>query len=217
MDYNYKKSFASDNNSIVDPRVMEALQEANRGHHLSYGDDPYTRAAQENFRKIFGEDSQAFFVYNGTAANVTGLAAVMAPYHAIICPETSHINVDECGAVERFVGCRMLGVTTPDGKLKVDMIRPHLNALGVEHHSQPSLMSITQATELGTVYTIEELGQLTNYAHSEGLLVHMDGARLANAAASLNVSLKAMTTDVGIDILSFGGTKNGLMLGEAVV
>lgn len=215
--YDYRKSFASDNNAIVHPKVMEALQRANTGHFISYGDDPHTEAARAKFRSVFGDDSETFFVYNGTGANVTSLAAAAAPFQAVICTETAHINVDECGAVQRFIGCRLLTVKTEDGKLTPDLTKPLLGVLGVEHHSQPAVLSITQSTEVGTVYTLEELKDLTGFAHSMGLTVHMDGARIANAAASLGVSLKAMTTDAGIDILSFGGTKNGLMFGEAVI
>ncbi|HPT78433.1 MAG TPA: low specificity L-threonine aldolase [Candidatus Atribacteria bacterium] len=215
--YDHRKNFTSDNNAIVHPKVMEALQRANTGHCISYGDDPYTEAARTKFRSVFGDESETYFVYNGTGANVTSLAAAAAPFQAVICPEKAHINVDECGAVQRFIGCRLLTVKTEDGKLTPDLVKPFLNVLGVEHHSQPAVLSITQSTEVGTVYTLKELKELTDFAHSMGLTVHMDGARIANAAASLGVSLKAMTTDSGIDILSFGGTKNGLMFGEAVV
>ncbi|NLH58754.1 MAG: low specificity L-threonine aldolase [Clostridiales bacterium] len=217
MHYNYRKSFASDNNSIVHPKVMEALERVNSGHYLSYGEDPITSKVEERFREIFGPSSETFFVFSGTAANLTGLSALMKPYNAVICPDSAHIKVDECGAVERFSGSSLLTVKTADGKLRPHMLDPYLGHIGVEHSPQPSVISITQSTELGTVYTIEELKALCSYAHSKGLLVHMDGARLANAAASLDCSLRAMTTDVGVDLLSFGGSKNGLMVGEAVV
>lgn len=213
----YKRSFASDNNSIVHPKVMEALQQVNHTHELSYGEDAYTQSARDRFKEVFGQESEVFFVFNGTGANVTGLAAITLPHQAIICAEAAHINVDECGAVERFVGCRLLPLQTPDGKLHPEQIQPHLHVLGVQHHSQPGVVSITQCTELGTVYTQQELKRLVTYAHSKNMLVHMDGARIANAAASLGISLKAATADTGIDVLSFGGTKNGLMFGEAVV
>lgn len=213
----YTKSFASDNNAIVHSKIMEALNKVNTGHCLSYGEDIYTESAVAKFREVFGQDIDVYFVYNGTGANITGLASMVSPYQAIICSEAAHINVDECGAPQRFIGCRLLPLTTPDGKLRPKQIQSTLSVIGVEHHSQPAVVSITQSTELGTVYSVEELKALTDFAHSNNLLVHMDGARIANAAASLNVSLKTITADVGIDVLSFGGTKNGLMFGEAVI
>jgi len=213
----YKKSFASDNNAIVHPGIMDALQKANDCHVLSYGDDPFTQSAINRFKEVFGEEIEVFFVYNGTGANITGLAAALMPYQAVICTESAHIYVDECGAAERFIGCRLIPVPSGDGKLYPEQIRPLLHVLGEQHHSQPGVISITQSTEVGTVYRIEELKALTEFAHSNNLLVHMDGARIANAAAYLGTSLKALTLDAGIDILSFGGTKNGLMFGEAVV
>lgn len=213
----YKRSFASDNNSIVHPKVMEALQKANTGHVLSYGDDPYTCSAIGRFKEIFGPDCEVFLVFNGTGANVTGLAAAVKPHQAVICAESAHINVDECGAVQRFTGCRLLTLPSGDGKIRPEQIKPLLNALGNQHHSQPAAVSISQCTELGTVYTPDELKALTDFAHSNRLLVHMDGARIANAAAYLGTGLKEITADAGIDVLSFGGTKNGLMFGEAVI
>ncbi|HHY83261.1 MAG TPA: low specificity L-threonine aldolase [Clostridiales bacterium] len=213
----YKRSFASDNNAIVHPDIMKALQEANNCHVLSYGDDPFTQSAAERFKEVFGQNSEVFFVYNGTGANVTGLGAITMPYQAVICTDSSHIYVDECGAAERFIGCRLIPIPTEDGKLRPGQIQPLLHVLGEQHHSQPAVISITQSTEMGTVYKTEELKALTDFAHSNNLLVHMDGARIANAAAFLGTSLKALTADAGIDVLSFGGTKNGLMFGEAVV
>jgi len=213
----YKRSFASDNNSIVHPKIMEALYKANYGHVLSYGDDAFTSSAVDRFKKIFSPDCEVYFVFNGTGANVTGLAAITKPYQAIICTETAHINVDECGSVDRFAGCKLLTLPSQNGKLNPEQIKPLLIFLGNQHHSQPGVISISQCTELGTVYTAEELKQLTDFAHANNLLVHMDGARIANAAAYLGSSLKEITVDVGIDVLSFGGTKNGLMFGEAVV
>ncbi len=213
----YKRSFASDNNAVVLPKIMEALQEANNCHVLSYGEDHYTESARERFREVFGEDSEVFFVFNGTGANVTGLASMTMPYQTIICTDYAHIHVDECGAAERFIGCRLLPLHSEDGKLRPEQIMPALSAVGVEHHSQPGVVSVTQCTEVGTVYTAEELKKLAQFSHANNLLVHMDGARIANAAAYLGTSLKAITADVGIDVLSFGGTKNGLMFGEAVV
>lgn len=211
------KSFASDNNSPVHPKVMEALCNVNTGDVISYGDDDYTRSAIKKFKELLGEDIEVYFVYNGTGANITGIKSAANSFNSIICVETAHINVDECGAPENFCGSKLITVSSVDGKLKVEHIRKQLHALGDEHHSQPGLISITQSTELGTVYTIEELKELCGFAHKNGLLVHMDGARIANAAAFLNTSIKSMTKDAGVDVLSFGGTKNGMMFGEAVV
>ncbi|NLB42422.1 MAG: low specificity L-threonine aldolase [Clostridiales bacterium] len=217
MSERYRRSFASDNNAIVHPKIMEALNKVNTGHCLSYGEDNHTEKAIEKFKEVLGQEIDVYLVYNGTAANVTGLASMVTPYQAIICSEAAHINVDECGAPQRFIGCRLLPLPTPDGKLRPEQIESTLSVIGVEHHSQPSVVSITQSTELGTIYSVKELKDLTDFAHRNNLLVHMDGARIANAAASLNVSLKEITTDVGIDVLSFGGTKNGLMFGEVVI
>ena len=161
--------------------------------------------------------SSIIFVFIGTAANVLGLSSITQPYHAVICPETAHINVDECGAPEKFSGCKLLTCDTPDGKLTVDMIAGHMHGIGFEHHVQPRVVSITQATELGSVYTINEIRKIAEYTHEHGMLLHMDGARISNAAVSLSCSFREMTVDAGVDVLSFGGTKNGMMYGEAVV
>lgn len=212
-----RKSFASDNNSGVHPDVMQALSEANAGHCVAYGADPYTRAAQDTFRQVFGPRAEVFFAYNGTGANVTALASLVRPWQAVICAETAHINVDECGAPERFVGAKLFAEPGEDGKLRPDAIDRHLHCIGFEHHSQPAAVSITQATELGTIYRPEEIRALADRAHEHGMPLHMDGARLANAAQALGCELSDLTTDAGVDVLSFGGTKNGLMFGEAVV
>ena len=211
------RSFASDNNAGVHPAVMEALAAANSGHVIAYGDDVYTARAVKKFREHFGKDAEVFFVFGGTGANILGLKAATQPHHAILCAATAHINVDECGAPEKFTGCKLLDVRTSDGKLKVDQIPPLLREVGFEHHVQPRVISISQATEMGTVYTVRELKTLAGLAHDHGMLLHMDGARVANAAASLDVKLRAITRDAGVDILSFGGAKNGMMYGEAVV
>ena len=211
-----KRGFASDNNAGVHPRIMKALADANEGHCIAYGDDPYTAAAKEQFKKLFGE-CEVFFVFNGTGANVLSLQAMTQPFNAVICADTAHIHVDECGAPERFTGCKMLFNPTPDGKLRILDIARHLHGVGVEHHAQPRVVSITQATEMGTVYTVDELREIAAFAHSSGLLLHVDGTRVANAAVHLGVSVKEMITGTGVDVLSFGGTKNGLMYGEAVV
>ena len=212
-----KRGFASDNNSGVHPEILRALVTANTGHTTAYGDDPYTRRAVDQFKAHFGPDIAVYFVFLGTGANVLALAAAARPFHAVICADTAHIQVDECGAPEKFTGCKLLTVPAADGKLTAEGIADHLHGMGFEHHAQPRVVSITQATELGTVYTPKEIREITDFAHENRLIVHMDGARLANAAVRLNAELRELTTDVGIDLLSFGGTKNGMMYGEAVV
>lgn len=212
-----RRSFASDNNAGVHPQVMEALAVANQGHVIAYGDDAYTARAVARFREHFGKDVEVYFVFGGTGANVLGLKAATLPHHAIICAQTAHINVDECGAPERFTGCKLLPLSTPDGKLRASQMGPLLHDVGFEHHVQPRVISISQATEMGTVYTPREVKALSAFAHDNGMLLHMDGARISNAAASLGLKLKAITKDAGVDILSFGGAKNGMMYGEAVV
>ena len=212
-----KRSFASDNNAGIHPEMIEAIAAANDGHVIAYGDDPFTARAVKLFQKHFGRDIAVYFVFGGTGANVLGLKAITRPYEAIICAETAHVNVDECGAPENFTGCKLLTVSTPDGKLRVEQIKPLLHGIGVEHHVQPRVISVSQATEMGTVYTKKELNALADFAHDHNLLLHVDGARLANAAVSLKASLKEITADAGVDVLSFGGTKNGMMYGEAVI
>jgi len=211
------RSFASDNNAGVHPAVMAAIATANDGHVIAYGDDDYTERAVKLFRQQLGKDVQVFFVFGGTGANVLGLKAGTASHHAIICAHTAHINVDECGAPEKFTGCKLVPIVSADGKITVDQIKPLLHEVGFEHHVQPRVISVSQATEMGTVYKPGELKTLAKFAHDNNMLLHVDGARIANAAASLNVKLKAITRDAGVDILSFGGAKNGMMYGEAVV
>ncbi len=212
-----KRGFASDNNAGVHPEILEAIVRANQGHVVAYGDDPYTASAARKFKDTFGEDAEVFFVYNGTGANVLSLQALTHSFQAVICAETAHINEDECGAPEKFTGSKLLTVPTENGKITVDQIKPHLHALGNEHHAQPKVISITQATELGTVYRPDEVRAITRFAHENGLLVHLDGARICNAAVALKTGLREATRDLGVDVLSFGGTKNGVMFGEAVV
>jgi len=212
-----KRGFASDNNAGVHPEILRALEGVNEGHTIAYGDDPYTATADKKIRQVFGDDVMPFFVFIGTAANVLGLDALTKPYHAIICAETSHIHQNECGAPERLTGCKLLSVATPDGKLTIEGIAKYMHGFGDEHHSQPRVISITQSTEMGTVYTVEEIREIADYAHSHNIYLHMDGARLSNAAAFLEVGFREITRDAGVDVLSFGGTKNGLMYGEVVI
>ena len=212
-----RRHFASDNYAGVHPEVLQALAEANVGHAASYGHDRWTERAQSVFRERFGPATRAYLVFNGTAANVLGIQAVTRPFNAVLCAEGAHIQVDECGAPERFSGCKLLLCPTPDGKLRPGDITSRLTGIGDEHRVQPRVVSITQATELGTVYTQDEVRALAETAHANGLVLHMDGARLANAAVGLALSLRQITTDVGVDLVSFGGTKNGLMGAEAVL
>lgn len=212
------RSFASDNNSGVDPRIFDALLRANADHAVGYGDDPWTAEANERIRTAFeAPDALPLFVFNGTGSNIVALDAMTQPYHNILCAETAHIHVDECGAPARFTGCQLRPIATADGKLTPELIRLHLRNFGEQHHSQPGAIYISQATELGTLYTLDEIRALTDMAHEYGLYVHMDGARIANACAAMGCSLAAMTTHAGIDTVTFGGTKNGLMMGECVV
>lgn len=211
------RSFASDNNSGVHPAIMEAVIQANQDHAVGYGDDPWTSAASQRIKEVFGAGAEPFFVFNGTGANSVAIQAVTRPFHSIICAETAHIYVDECGAPARMTGCAVTPVATPDGKLTPELIRPHLHNFGVCHHSQPKVVYISQVSELGTVYTIEEVKAISELLHAHQMYLHMDGARLANACAYLNCTMKQLTVDAGVDILSFGGTKNGMMMGEAVI
>lgn len=211
------RSFASDNNAGVHPQVMEALQQANEGHAVGYGADVHTERAVEVLKGHFGPQSEAHFVFLGTAANVLGLAALVRPYQSVICAETAHINNDECGAPERFLGSKLVGVPHTDGKITPEAIAPLLESRGFEHHSQPAAVSVTQPTELGALYSLDELKAIGEFCKKENLRLHMDGARIANAGAALDVSLAEMTRDVGVDVLSLGGGKNGLMYGEAIV
>ncbi len=211
------RGFASDNNSGVHPKIFRALESANVGHAVGYGDDDITQKTIQLFKEEFGTGTDVYFSYNGTGANVIAIQALARSYHAVICPETAHINVDECGAPEKHAGCKILSVKTKDGKLTVNDIKQHMHGIGFQHHSQPILISITQATELGTIYSTEEIKDISDFAHANNMYLHMDGARIANAAAALGCSLKDITVNVGVDVLSFGGTKNGLMFGEAVL
>lgn len=211
------RGFASDNNSGVSSEVFRKIAEVNEGHVVGYGDDRYTAEAKRILKEQFGAETSPFLVFTGTGANVLSLATILDSFHSVICANTAHIQVDECGAPEKFTGGKLLPVSTSDGKLSPELIKPYLKGFGFEHHSQPRIISISQPTEMGTVYSLEEIKTLADFAHSYDMLLQIDGARLANAAVSLDVSLKAMTTDQGVDVLSFGGTKNGLMAAEAVI
>lgn len=211
------KTFASDNTSGIHPRLLSAILEANQGHVPSYGMDPWTEKFENSVRRTFGPQAKAFLVFNGTAANVLSLSSVLRPFQSVICASESHLSVDECGAPERWTGSKLQLVPTKLGKLDLADVERCLIRGGDQHYSQPRVLSVAQPTELGTVYSLEELREIKRFCTRHNLILHMDGARLANAAFTLNCSLKQMTTDVGVDVLSMGGTKNGMMLGEAVI
>jgi threonine aldolase len=212
-----RRGFASDNNAGIHPLLLESIAAANADHVIAYGDDEYTKRAENVIKEFFGSEAEVFFVLTGTGANVLSLASFTRSYNSIICADTAHIQVDECGAPEKFTNCKLLPIETRDGKLTVEKVQKHLHGFGFEHHAQPRVISISQPTEMGTVYTPAEILALTALAHDNGMILHMDGARLANAAVSLNLPFKAFTRDAGVDVLSFGGTKNGMLFGESVV
>ena len=211
------RGFASDNYAGIHPEILEAIGRANGGHQMAYGGDLYTGQVQGVFQQHFGPGAQAFPVFNGTGANVVSLQAMTERWDAVICAESAHINVDECGAPERVGGLKLLAVPTAHGKLTPELVELAAGGRGDEHRAQPKVVSITQSTELGTLYTVTEIAAIAEAAHARDLAVHLDGARIANAAAALNVPMRAFTTDVGVDVVSFGGTKNGMMIGECVV
>jgi threonine aldolase len=212
-----KRGFASDNNAGVHPEIMKAIEQANQGHVVAYGNDIYTERAVQKFKENFGDDIDVYFVFIGTAANVLCIDSVTRPYNSIITAHTAHLHEDECGAPERFTGCKVLTLETGDGKLRINDIAKEIYAIGFEHHSQPRVISITQSTEVGTVYEVKEIQELADYAHRNNMLLHIDGARISNAAVYLNKQFREFTRDAGADIVSFGGTKNGMMYGEAIV
>ncbi|MFC1726619.1 threonine aldolase family protein [candidate division KSB1 bacterium] len=212
-----KRGFGSDNHAGVHPEIIKAILEANKDHAVAYGEDEYSEAAVSKFKEHFGENIDVYFVFNGTAANVLGITAVTNPFNAIICAKTAHLNLDECGAPERFSGCKLLTIPTNNGKITVDQIEQFIDGVKDVHRSQPKVISITQATEYGTVYKVKEIKEISRFAKDNNLILHMDGARISNAAVSLGVSLREVTCDAGVDVLSFGGTKNGMMFGEAVI
>lgn len=211
------KMFMSDNNSGVHPSIIEAIINVNNGHDYSYGNDITTKKAIEKIRELLGVEADIYFVTTGTAANVIGLSGLLKPYEAVVCANTAHINVDECGALEKFSGSKILQISTENGKISKKEVIAFLHSLGDEHQSQPRIISISQTTETGTLYSIKEIKDLANFAHENNMLLHIDGARIANAVVALNTTFKEMITDTGVDLLSFGGTKNGMMIGEAIV
>ncbi|MBT1688222.1 threonine aldolase family protein [Dawidia soli] len=212
-----KRTFASDNYSGVHPDIFAALQRANQGHTPSYGADEYTARATALFRQHFTPDTEVFFAYNGTGANVIGLSAITHSFEAIICSDLAHINVDESTAPEKFLGCKLVTIPTDDGKIYPHDVEHRIQRVDDQHHPQARVISISQSTEYGTVYSVEEVKALAAVARKHNLYLHMDGSRLSNAAVSLDRSFREFTVDAGVDVLSFGGTKNGLMFGEAVL
>jgi threonine aldolase len=211
-----RRGFGSDNHAGVLPEVLAAIAAANDGHAPSYGHDELTERLQQLFRAELGDTAHAFPVFNGSGANVLCMRALLAPWEAVICAETAHLNVDETGSPEAW-GIKLLTVPTPDGKLTPELVATKVVRIGDEHAAQPRVVSISQSTEMGTLYTRDEVRAIADHAHAHGLLLHMDGARITNAAAALGCSLREASTDLGVDVLSFGGTKAGLLAGEAVV
>ncbi len=212
------RSFGSDNNSGVHPRIMDAIVQANSDHAIGYGDDDWTRKAEIAMQTLLETNSiKPYFVFNGTGANVVALQACLSSFNSIICAKTAHIAVDECGAPTKFTGCSIKEIETKDGKLTPELVTPFLHGFGIDHHSQPKVIAISQTTELGTVYTAQEIKELAELAHKHNMYLFVDGTRLSNTCDTLNVSLKEITIDSGVDIFTMGGTKNGLMMGEVIV
>jgi len=214
---NSARGFASDNSATIHPAVLEAIARVNVGHAFGYGHDDYTQSVQARIAAEFADSARVFMVFNGSGANVLCLRAACRRWQAVICAETAHVNVDECGAPEAIAGVKLLTIPTEHGKLTPELVLARMARVGDEHAVQPRVVSISQCTELGTVYTAQEVRRLADVAHAHGLILHMDGARLANAAAALGLPLAGVSAEAGVDIVSFGGTKNGLLLGEAVV
>ena len=212
-----ERHFASDNNAGVHPALLSAIAEANEGHVAGYGSDPYTERAEATLRSMLGENARVFFAFNGTGANVVALAAALRPHQAVITPAKSHLSVDECGAYERFAGGKLLTVEVAGGKLTPRDVEHCMHGIGDPHHVQPAAISISQSTEVGTVYSVAELAALGAVCKQHGLFFHLDGARLANAAVSLGVDLRTMFVETGVDAFTFGATKNGALFGEAIV
>ncbi|CAN5148180.1 low specificity L-threonine aldolase [soil metagenome] len=211
------RGFASDNYAGVHPEILLALAAANEGHQVAYGEDVYTARLQQVVKRHFGDAAAAFPVFNGTGANVLSLQSMLPRWGAVVCASTAHINTDENAAPERIAGLKLLTVETPDGKLTPELIDREAWGWGDEHRAQPLAVSITQTSELGTLYTPGEIRAIADHVHERGMRLHVDGARLSNAAAALGAPLRAFTTDAGVDVISYGGTKNGLLYGEAVI
>lgn len=212
-----KHSFGSDNHSGVHPVIMEAIQKENNNFATAYGEDNYTKSVLEKLENLLGGDCTALFVFNGTGANIVALQGFLKSYNSVLAPVTAHINVDECGAVEKVSASRIVPLDAPDGKVTPEIVKKGLTGFGFQHHAQPKILSISQPTELGTNYTPEEIKELAELMHSHGCYLHVDGSRISNAAESLGLPIKEFIADCGVDVLSFGGTKNGLLMGEAVV
>ncbi|MFO7659791.1 MAG: low specificity L-threonine aldolase [Candidatus Cloacimonadaceae bacterium] len=210
-------SFGSDNHSGAHPLIMQAVEHVNTGYWHGYGEEEYTEKVQNKVASLFGKDAKCLFLMTGTGANVLALQSLIKSYEAVFCAETAHINMHEAGAVQKFTQARLIVISTPDGKLTPEMIAPHISLMADQHMSQPRIISISQSTEYGTVYSLAEIKTLSDFAHAQNLFLHMDGARLANAAVSLNCSLQQMTTDSGVDVVSLGATKNGCLFGEALI
>ena len=212
-----RRGFASDNNSGIHPNILKAIEMANVDHAVGYGDDLYTEEAKRLFRNEFGSETEIFFVLTGTGANILSIQSFCQSFQSILCAETAHIQTDECGAPEKFTGSKLIAIPSSNGKVSPAELQKKLYGFDFEHHSQPGMLSISQVTEMGTVYSVDEIRELAGIVHSYGMYLHMDGARIANAAVKLGLNFRAFTKDAGVDVLSFGGTKNGLMLGEAVL
>jgi threonine aldolase len=216
MSQTLRRSFASDNNAPIAPEILQAILEANSGDAPAYGEDEWTARARASFREQFGSGVDVYFAFNGTGANVAALSSLLRPWEAVLAPVTAHLQSDECGALERFAGSKVIAIATSDGKLHPADLEPYLHARGVVHFAQPRVLSISQSPEFGGLYEIDELTELCRFAHDRGLIVHLDGARLANAAAALGTDLRTTSAGTGVDVLTFGGTKTGLMAGEAI-
>lgn len=212
-----KHSFGSDNHSGIHPVIMKAIERANCDFTIAYGEDEYSKGVLNTIENLLGGDCTSFFALNGTGANILALSSMVNSYESVICPSTAHINTDECGSPEKIIGCKLIPIPHKDGKVSPEEVKKYLTGFGAQHHSQPKVLSISQPTELGTLYTVEEIKALASLMHSYGCLLHIDGSRISNAAAALKLPVKAMTADAGADALSFGGTKNGMMIGEAVI
>lgn len=210
-------SFGSDNHSGIHPRMISAISTVNVDHDFAYGDDATTAKAKEVVNELFGRKVECFFMFNGTGTNVTILKSITKSYNSILCASTAHINVDECGAPEKHTGCKIISIPTDNGKLTPQQVSPYLTGFGFCHHSQPKVISISQTTELGTVYSAAEIRELADLAHSYNMYLHLDGARIANGVAATGGNVCAITVDAGVDVMSFGGTKNGMMVGEAAI